>query len=248
MNRAYHKPSLMFLAAEGRAVPELAAYMLFWRGVASRCRGDGHPVLVIPGFGGTDLATTPMRTFLNAVGFSAHPWELGRNMGGRPGLKNELLGRIQSLSDQYGTTVSLVGWSMGGIFARRLAVYTPEGIRQVVTLGSPFFATADETHVGWLTKKATVKGRADEGPGHGPKVPVTSLFTTSDGIVPWESCLQQTGPLSENIRVLGSHCGLAHNPSVLYLLAQRLNQAQGAWTPFEPRGRETLMFKPWTYP
>jgi hypothetical protein len=248
MNRLYQKPALFLLAGEGRALPELAATMLFGSRIATRCAGDGHPVLVIPGFGGTDFSTTPLRNFLNEAGFSAHPWDLGRNLGGRKGLKKELIGRIQTLSNQYGTTVSLVGWSMGGIFSRRLAVYSPEGIRQVITLGSPFFATAEETHVGWLAKKSPMKGRAQEGAEHSPKVPVTSLFTTSDGIVPWESCLQETSPLTENIRVLGSHCGLAHNPTVLYLIAQRLNQPEGQWTPFEATGSEKLLFKSCPYP
>ena len=137
--RALRPPSRTLLLLEGRAIQELGAFMLLrpWLGVAPR--GDGHPVLVFPGLLASDFSTRPLRSFLKAQGYAVHGWKQGRNLGLRPGVEGDMLDRIDELHGRYGRRkISLVGWSLGGIYARRLAHRAPAQVRQVISLGSPF--------------------------------------------------------------------------------------------------------------
>ena len=108
--------------------------------------GDGHPVMVLPGLVASDRSTRPLRTFLRNRGYGAHGWELGRNLGVRPGLEDQQLARLRELRRRYGRKVSLIGWSLGGVYARELAKRAPEEVRLVITLGSPFKGDARATH------------------------------------------------------------------------------------------------------
>jgi pimeloyl-ACP methyl ester carboxylesterase len=122
---------------ELRAVPEFAAFV----GTTPLTRlapgGDGHPVLVLPGLLADDLSTRPLRWFLRQRGYSVHGWRLGTNRGPSAATTEGLARRLAALADRHGRTVSIVGWSMGGVFARQLALRTPSSVRSTVTLGSP---------------------------------------------------------------------------------------------------------------
>ena len=240
-------PSRELLLLELRAISELAAYFSAYPLLRLAPRGDGHPVLVLPGLGASDGSTRPLRSYLKAQGYQAHGWKLGPNHGPRPGAEAKMEARLAELAERHQRKVSLIGWSLGGIFARELARRAPEQVRSVITLGSPF-AGAPKASNAWRFYER-VSGRAVDDWAQRermrlpPPVPSTAIFSRSDGIVAWQGCLEQEGPMSENIEVEGSHCGLGHNPAVLYAIADRLAHAEGAWRPFDRSGLRGLIYR-----
>jgi pimeloyl-ACP methyl ester carboxylesterase len=239
-------PSRELLLLEVRAIWELAAFFSMAPLLRMAPRGDGHPVLVLPGLAASDISTRPLRAFLKDRGYAAHGWKLGPNHGPRPGAEARMQERLAELHARYGRKVSLVGWSLGGVFAREMSRRAPEQVRCVITLGSPFAAEPRASNA-WRLYEA-LSGRAVEDwpererMRHPPPVPSSAIFSRSDGIVAWQGCLEQEGPQTENIEVEGSHCGLGHNPAVLYAIADRLAQAEGQWRPFERSGLRSFVF------
>ena len=154
-----------------------------------------------------------MRWFLRLLGYPVYGWALGVNRGPSPQTIDRLARLVDQLVARHGRRLSVVGWSLGGVFAVGLARRVPKDIRQVITLGSP------------------VAG-APEAP---PQVPVTSIYSKTDGIVPWRYSILPTAPLRESIEVRGSHLGLGHNPAVLSIVAERLAQPDGQWRPISAR-------------
>ena len=220
--------------------------------LATAPRGDGHPVLVLPGFMTTDASTSVLRRFLKALGYDAHTWNLGRNLGPRAiGQQGEhLIERLREVHELTGQKVSLVGWSLGGIMARLLARRAPDAVRQVITLGSPFAGSPRASNVWRLYE--LMSGSSIEDPNHRkhlaevaapPAVPCSAIYTKGDGVVAWQNCREVESPLAENIEVHGSHCGLGVNPAALYAVADRLARKDGDLTRFNPRGA-----KRWMYP
>ena len=203
-------------------------------------RGDGQPVLVLPGFTAGDASTRVLRRFLRRQGFAAHPWLLGRNLGPEPGIRSGLVARIDELARRYGRKVSIVGWSLGGIYAREIAKRKPDRIRQVVTLGSPFADTGRASNVSRLfdlvAGGSRPRPRAASGVREAPPMPSSAIFSKTDSVVHWRSCIEPEGELTESIEVSGSHCGLGFNPLVLFAVADRLSQPEGAWRPFDVGG------------
>jgi pimeloyl-ACP methyl ester carboxylesterase len=209
-------PSPALMALEGpRAVGELGLVAVAQPLLALSPRGDGHSVLVMPGLTASDRSTQVLRGFLRRLGYDAHGWGLGRNAGPTAQMLDGVGRRFADLHGRHGQRISVIGWSMGGIFARRLARLNPDAIRQVITLGSPFRMMSGTT-------------------SSSLRMPSTAIYSKSDGIAPWQSCLDGDGPRSESIEVVGSHCGLGHHPAVLHVVADRLAQPDGGWTPFRP--------------
>jgi pimeloyl-ACP methyl ester carboxylesterase len=204
------------LWGEQRAVLELGAFGMAWPWFSLLPRGDGGPVLVLPGFAGSDRSTLPLRSVLLRLGHDAQGWGLGRNEGPHPDLLQGMVERLDSMVRASGRTVSLVGWSLGGVYARGLARHSPHRVRQVITLGSPFRGTEG-------AQGATT-----------PPVPVTAIFSKTDAIVPWRSAIEDDGPRRESIEVRGSHLGLGHNPAVIVAVADRMAQPQDRWRRFTP--------------
>ena len=198
--------------------------------------GDGHPVLVLPGFLGSDLSTRALRRFLRDRGYRVHGWNLGRNVGPTPETLAGLAQRFGELRQRYNRRVSLIGWSLGGVYARELARRSPTEVRQVITLASPFrdleavnvppFLRTRRRHTGDNAVRERLRAPLP--------VPMTAIFSRSDGIASWQSCVADTGPLSESIEVESSHLGIGHHPVVLLTIADRLAQPEGSWKPFRP--------------
>jgi len=242
-------PSLLWLLLEGRAVYELATTALVKPWLRKAPRGDGHPVMVLPGFVASDLSTKPLRNFLKEQGFAAHPWLLGRNLGLRDGLEERLFERLRELRDRYDRKVSLVGWSLGGVFARELAALEPESVRSVITMGSPYNSNPKANHswraFEWVSRRKIehidperVARLKEPLP-----VPTTSIYSRQDGITNWRCCIEDAGHQAESIGVPGSHCGLGVNPLVLYAVADRLAQPEGHWLPFNRSGVRSWVYR-----
>src|SRR5262249_24047044 len=138
MSEPIPPPNARLLLLEGRALFELGALLPAYPFLRRAPSGDGHPVLVLPGFMAGDFSTRTLRRFLRDKGYMAHGWKLGRNRGPSAALMAAMVARVQQLHARRGRRVSLVGWSLGGIYARDLAGAMPELVRQVITLASPF--------------------------------------------------------------------------------------------------------------
>ncbi len=208
--------------------------------------GDGHPVLVLPGLGIGDGATRPLRAFLRRKNYAVEGWNLGRNRGPRPGVEQALTDRLARIADRHGRKVSLVGWSLGGIYARQMARMQPDLVRGVITLASPFNGDPRATNV-WRLYERHSGRRIDEaylgGPLNAPlPVPSTAIFSRTDGICSWRICRENDGPVAESIEVRSSHCGMAHHPAAILAIADRLAQPEGKWRSFRPTGLRRAMF------
>jgi pimeloyl-ACP methyl ester carboxylesterase len=234
-------PGLLKLALEARAPFEYAASLLAAPWLLSAPRGDGHAVIVYPGFLASDFSTRPLRRLLRTLGHDVRGWTQGRNVGARAGTLERALEHVRQTQQASGRRVSLVGWSLGGLYARELAKMAPEGVRCVVTLGSPFTGPPQATNAfrlyQWLHRDHGPAPRLPDELTVPPPQPCTSIYSRSDGVVAWPCSLQSPGPQIENIEVPASHAGLGVNPLALYALADRLAQPEGAWQPFIPRGR-----------
>ena len=245
-------PSMLLALTElPRAIAEFSSLGLVAPMLANAPKGDGHPVLVLPGFVTTDISTRVLRNYLTKLGYDAHAWELGRNLGpkaiGDEGEK--LIARLQAVHELTGKRVSIIGWSLGGIMARQLSRRAPDAVRQVITLGSPFTGSPKATNA-WRAYQMLTGHRIDSDDAQAqlreseapPPVPSTSIFSREDGVVAWQNCIEPAGPETDNIQVHGSHCGMGVNPAVLYAIADRLSQADGDWHPFERTGLKAMVY------
>ena len=225
---------------ESRAALEYAN----WRTLGPLLRrlpaGDGHPVLVLPGFTASDRSTARLRWLLRKLGYRTYGWRLGTNLGPTPHIVQGLSNRIARIRKANNNEpISIIGWSLGGIFARVLVRERPEHFRQVITLGSPF-----RTRLG---DKSAVSGLWESlEPLHDPEfletfataerpplhVPATSIYSRTDGVVSWRLCLEAKSPIAENVEVFGSHSGMGFNTAVAYVVADRLAQPIGQWKRF----------------
>jgi pimeloyl-ACP methyl ester carboxylesterase len=240
--RAIPRPHAGLLFMEVRALLELAACLPAFPALRRAPTGDGHPVLVLPGFLASDFSTRALRAFLRGRGYDAYGWRLGRNLGPSPHLARAMVDRLRALAQRHGRRVSIVGWSLGGIYARELARRYPSDVRQVITLASPF-RDIDATNVPRFARAIAERGRLPDEAAYRQvlaeplRVPSTAIYSRTDGIAAWQSCRETPGPQSENIEVASSHCGIGHHPVVLLTIADRLAQPEGAWRPFEPPPR-----------
>ena len=225
---------------EARAPFEFAALLAVLPWLPLVPRGDGHPVLVFPGMLGTNLSTRPLRMVLRALGYKAYGWNQGRNLGPRPKVLAESLALIRALRHQHGRSVSLIGQSLGGIYARELAKQAPNDVRQVITLGTPFTGRHESNGASRLYDALNNREYLDPASRAGvrtaPPVPTTSIYSRTDGVVAWRSSIEAPGPQTESINVpAASHVGMAVNPIVLKIIAQRLAQPEGQWKPYATR-------------
>lgn len=242
MTTGYRAPLLTLMATEApRAGLDFAALLGTWPLLATARRGDGHPVLVLPGLLAGDPATVLLRNCLGALGHNVSGWSLGTNRGPNAHVVEELRSRLERLHHDSGRRVSLVGWSLGGLYAQELARASPGSVRRLITLGSPVLRRSGWTqYVSRIADRATylpwaaaLLPRPWAEPGS-LRVPAMSVYTRADGIVAWSTCRYGVRPRRENVEVRGSHLGLAHNPAVLWLLADRLGQDERKWKPFRP--------------
>ncbi len=144
---ALSPPSKALVLLEGRAVPEFGAFWLMRPWLSATTSGDGHPVLVLPGLLADDMSTRPLRGFLNSHGYKAHGWKQGRNLRLRGGVESDMLARVDELYERHGgRKISLIGWSLGGLYARQLAKIAPHKVRCMISLGSPFAGSPKATN------------------------------------------------------------------------------------------------------
>jgi pimeloyl-ACP methyl ester carboxylesterase len=241
MSPAFPRRRGVLAATEpARAAASAGAFAAALPLLAFAPRGDRHPVLVLPGLGATDVSTGTLRRWLRGLGYPVVGWELGRNRGPTQEVLDELPKLLTRLHAQHGSPVSIVGQSLGGIYARRLALRAPTQVRQVISLGSPFGASrpdpdsaAAQLYERYRPQHSTQRRSSSRGGSRRPlPVPSTSVYSRWDGVVDWRACLQRPGPTSENVAVRASHLGMGLDPAVLWVIADRLAQPVDAWRPF----------------
>jgi hypothetical protein len=225
------RAGLEYLAAR-RALGHLAGWP----------RGDGHPVLVIPGFLAGPLSTQLLRDVLRRLGYRVYDWGLGRNVGYRSSMREPMLERLHHIRERAGERrVSIIGWSAGGIYARELARAFPDDVRSVITLGSPFRGN-HQANTAWGvwrllntdTGKIKMVSEAARFEREQPlTVPTTCIYSKTDGIVAWQCCTSLPAPKTENVEVHSSHLGYGHNLETLSVIADRLAQPENSWRPFQ---------------
>jgi pimeloyl-ACP methyl ester carboxylesterase len=245
-------PSKFLELLELRVVSELATTIGSLPLLRRAPRGDGHPVLVLPGLIATDASTELLRAYLRDRGYDVHGWKLGRNVGLVPGLEAKMLARVHDLHARSGRAVSLVGVSLGGIYARELAAQAPQAVRSAITLGAPVRGHPKDTNV-WRIYELASGRSVNDIRMRRPRVPPASVATTSiysrtDGLVAWRACVEASGPRRECIEVVGSHCGLAVNVAALHAIADRLAQPEGAWRRFDRSGWRSVLYPDPTRP
>ncbi|MEO5660858.1 MAG: alpha/beta hydrolase [Polaromonas sp.] len=238
------RPSLTLLGTEPwRAAMEFLSYKFTDLVKKSPLQaGDGHPVIIFPGLATDGSGVAPLRDYCESLGYRAINWGQGYNTGPKGELQQwlaELAGHTASLLHPCEQPATLIGWSLGGIYAREMAkLMAPQQVRQVITIGTPFNAEADHTNVGWLFHllsgtPAVIAPELSMRLRTPPRVPTTSIYSRSDGVVAWETCCH-TGSFKQvqDIEIHGSHIGMAWNPTVFQIVTDRLGQQPGNWQPY----------------
>ena len=243
-------PSLFLMLAEARALLEFNTSLMLSPLLMQAPRGDGHPVLALPGFLASDLSMAPLRRYLKELGYDTYAWKMGRNFGGVSSLRGALRDRLTEIHETTGRKVSVIGWSLGGIYARDLALQLPHMVRAVITLGSPFANDVRATNATRLYEALTGE-TVDADPDLRAAIagdlpaPATSIYSRTDGIVNWRTCLLRPSDTAENIEVhLASHVGLGVNPGALWAVADRLAQAEGEFRQFDRSGPFAIAYAP----
>jgi pimeloyl-ACP methyl ester carboxylesterase len=235
-------PNFLMMLAEARGLLEFNTSLLLSPLLMRAPRGDGHPVLALPGFLASDLSMAPLRRYLKQLGYDTYAWKMGRNLGGIASRRDALKKLLTDIATTSGRKVSIVGWSLGGIYARDLALQIPDMVRSVITLGTPFAGDVRATNATRLYEALSGESVDDNSEltkaiaGDLP-VPVTSIYSRTDGIVNWRTSLLRPSDTAENIEVrLASHIALGVNAAALWAVADRLAQAEGEFRQFDPAG------------
>ena len=234
------RPSLRLLGVEPlRAAIEFVSYQ--FSSLPEAPQGDGHAVILFPGLGSDGTPLIPLRNHCRALGYDALDWGRGFNTGPSGNIDAWLAGLSDHVNELIGDShqsASLIGWSLGGIYARELGKRLSPRVRQVITIGSPFNGAADTTNAGWLYSVLSGSTPKPEDAllsrlRTPPPVPTTSIFSRSDGVVAWQSCVHgKPARRVEDVEVRGSHIGMGWNHAVLAVVADRLSQKPGKWRPY----------------
>lgn len=247
-------PNLFFAFAElPRALLEFASLLPAHALLRKAPGGDGHPVMTLPGFRGNDTSMNILRRYLEHWGYDPHPWGLGTNLGvgfDRVYYERRFLSQLERVTRRRGQPATLIGWSQGGVIARQAAKCRPELVRQVITLGSPIGDTPEATTIWRIFERTSEQQITPELMEHlrevaspVPHVRCTCIYSRSDGIVAAQIAQDQVSPSAENISVVASHFGMAVNPFVLYVVADRLSQDEADWKPFNAKKVNRLLGK-----
>lgn len=244
MQATNRRPSPLYSAVEmPRVLLEMVALSVTWPALYSQAkRGTGQPVIVLPGFLGADDSTLALRRFLTSLGYPAQPWLLSRN-NGHPELIERFGRRLYRLYKVYDRPITLIGQSLGGVFAHELARLFPDAVRAVITLGSPFASQgAEDTNpmVARLFESMSgltvdeMRELANQELESGPLLqPNTSIYSKTDGVVSWQACIAEESAHAENIEIVASHTGMAMHPGVLHIVADRLAQDPDNWQKYD---------------
>ena len=231
----------LYLTEVIRGLASAGTFPLAVPWLAAAPRGDGHGVLVLPGLLANDPSTSVLRLYLRWLGYDVRGWGLGRNLGPTDAVVEGLPRLLTAHAEKTGRAVSVVGWSLGGIYGREIARAYPEYVRQVITLGSPFALTDPrQSRVNGVYQRgsklhaAGVRLPTREEVARPIAVPSTAVYSRMDGIVSWRACIAPETALHRNVEVRCGHLGFGVDPATLWLVAERLAAPPGRALPFRP--------------
>jgi len=223
MEEGFKKPSwFLHLTEIIRAIFETLKGYFFVKNTAPQNIGNGRVVVVLPGLLSTDISTKILRRYLQKLGFTAYGWEMGRNLG-RMAMLPVLAEKVADLSGKHNQKLILIGWSMGGIFAREIAKLKPENVEKIITLGSPFADVYAPNHARWvfdlLNDTKDLIPEIVEQLAVPPTQATVAFYSKKDGIVPWKACMDlPESSLHQNIEIKSSHFAMGANEMVLKAL------------------------------
>jgi triacylglycerol esterase/lipase EstA (alpha/beta hydrolase family) len=234
----------------GRVILEMGSSALLGPILRTLPEGDGHTIMTIPGFMGADGSTSRLRKFLSHRGYNAIPWGLGRNasevrsqniddfLEHRAQTEDVIAARIEEEFEASGRKLTLIGWSLGGLYAVALAHRFPQWVRQAITLGTPYGdprGTALYSIMGGLYDNEVDEEGLQRWVSHTYRggqlrVPVLALYSESDGIVGAGIAKCQGDPrFVTNMAVMASHVGFPFNPLVIAVIGNYLVEPQERW-------------------
>jgi pimeloyl-ACP methyl ester carboxylesterase len=185
-------------------------------------RGDGRRLVAIPGYGAPDGSLAPLRGFLASRNHRPHGWGLGVNRGDVGATLPHLIELVRTLAEESGRSVNLVGWSLGGVFAREIARDHPTLVHRVATLGTPLYGPRHT-----LTRRvysddelAEIEAQIDARSALPITRPVRAIYSRNDGVVDWRACVDHVSPDVDNVEVTSSHFGIGIDPDVWRSLAE----------------------------
>jgi pimeloyl-ACP methyl ester carboxylesterase len=215
-------PPLPMLLREAGAFAAMRAKASFAPAVPTGVKGDGRDVLVLPGFLASDVATARLRKSLNASGFRAHAWGMGRNFG----IKSDVFDRLDARLDDLaiGGQVTLIGWSLGGLIAREYAKHAPDRVEKVITLGSPFSGDLRANNAWrlyeWVAGHTVDAPPIEAEPGIKPPVKTIALWSRRDGVVAPRSACGQPGEADTQVELGCTHMAFVADAGAIRTICQ----------------------------
>ena len=191
---------------------------------------DGSPVITVPGFCAGDTSMVEMRLNLRAAGFHARGWRMGANMGAKADTLERLHARISGIADKEGRAVHVVGWSLGGLYAREYAKRHPDMVASVVTMGTPFSGSRRANNA-WRVYRIIAGHSVDAPPIEflpepKPPVPTYALWSPIDGVIAPQSARGDDSESDEAIEVDTGHFGFAYDASVVDVVIECMLRAE----------------------
>jgi pimeloyl-ACP methyl ester carboxylesterase len=241
---------MLTLSEAWRVLVEASTFFGSLQTLSRLPRGDGHPVYLLPGFLSDERSLRALHHWLTDNGYNVLSWAFGRNLGPSGVSLERLVDTVRDASRDYGQPVSLIGQSLGGIFAREIAREIPTHVRQVITLGSPFRRT-DSNGIAPVVlrlfelingQQADALKREAGDISTPPPVPCTAIYSRTDGVAHWRICIEDETPLTDNVEVVGSHCGMIFNPAIYHVIGDRLAQPLAQWRKFDPERQQGLLY------
>jgi alpha/beta hydrolase fold len=220
------KPSwFLYITEFVRTIVDIARGIWFKWFFKNQTHSNPHPVMVVPGFLGSDISTAFLRKFIADLGYPVYEWALGHNLADINDLA-ALSDRLKMIEAKHQQKVTLIGWSLGGVYVRELAKQSPQLVRQIITMGSPFRNIEAPNHARWIFdligKQTALDPVFVSNLPRPANVPTLAIYTKQDGVVPWSTCMEDPDNLHQNAEVWGSHCGLVFNPQACQFIAQKL--------------------------
>jgi pimeloyl-ACP methyl ester carboxylesterase len=231
MDDLLEAPARARLFREARGLIELPRLLFRFPELAREPRGDGEPVLILPGYGAGDWSTITLQAYLRLLGYRADGWGLGRNKGTALELLPKLLDRAVFLARRRQRKIHVIGWSFGGYLARELARERADLIRHVITLGTPVIGGPKYTVVAESFRRLGIDVEAlaaevEQRNRISFSTPVTAIYSRNDAVVAWKACIDRSAANIEHIEVGTTHFGLGFSPEVYQIIARRLAAAR----------------------